>query len=193
MSTDIATIDEDLGPAMLACTPLQRRFVIALLENGDANATKAAEEAGYSASSRNMLRVQAHNLMHSEKVLNAIAEQGRKHLRTGAFIGIRAVMENAGNPTHKDKLKAAMSRLNRIGLHEMTEHKVTVERTDDRQLEAKIISLAKELGIDYTKLLGANSKVDAIDAEFVDVTPKPSAGPELEPWEIASQCVNKKP
>lgn len=189
MSTELIVNEEGFGPAMLALTELQQRFVICLLESGNANATAAAEAAGYSNSSRNMLRVQAHQLMHSEKILNAMAEHARQHLRTGAFIGIRAVMEIASNPTHKDQLKAAMSLLNRIGLHELTEHKVTVEHTDSKQLTAKIVSLAKELGIDHTKLLGANA---VVDAEFIDVTPKLSQTEqnpepyEPEPWEIAA-------
>lgn len=170
MSSNLTTSDEDLGPAMRALEPRRRAFVVAMIEAPHLSYTQAALRAGYSGTPGS-LGVQAHRLAHSEKVLAAYHEEANKRLRAGAILGASVLVQIARDNTHKDQLKAAMTLLNRVGLHEKTEHKHVVERpTDDIEVKRQIVALAKELGVDPRVFLGKNAELPAlaapVDAEF---------------------------
>lgn len=170
MNTDLEVPDSELGPAMQALEPRRRAFVLEMLNNPAISHAQAARRAGYTGTD-NYLGVQAHRLAHSERVLAAYHEEASKRLRSGVLVGASVLVEIARDSTHKDQLKAAMTLLNRVGLHEKTEHKHVVERaTDDVEVKRQVVALAKELGLDPRVFLGNNASLPAlptpVDADF---------------------------
>lgn len=159
---------DGLGPAMIDLLPKQRAFVVAMLETGGQNNTKAAQIAGYSLDNYDAARATAWRLAHDPKILAAIKEEANRRLHSGAILGASVLLEIANDPTHKDRFKAASELLSRGGLVMATEHKITVERRDDKGMIDKITVLAAQLGLDPRKLLG--NAAPAVDAEFEDVT-----------------------
>ena len=100
---------------------------------------------------------------------DAIREEGLKRLTAGAIMAVGTCLRIASDPTaeHKDQLKAAAMIMNRVGLHETTEHKVAVthkDQTSDEMIK-RIQHLAAQFGMDAKKLIGSA----AIDAEYVEV------------------------
>lgn len=155
---------------MSACTAQERQFVIALLETGARDATKAAVIAGYGANRHDSAKQQAWRLAHRPRVQAAIREEADKRIRTGTILGASVLMEIAANPTHKDQYKAAVELLNRGGLLVETKH--TVEVVDNRTTQtllARVHELANRLGLDPKRLLGQAANVEIVDAEFEDV------------------------
>jgi hypothetical protein len=96
--------------------------------------------------------------------------EGPRSIRT--LIEVRDDKKNEA----KDRLKAAVELLNRAGLAAVSEAHLTVDHVHhltEAQQDAKIIALAKELGLDdreARKLLIDPSKI--IDAEFTEVAPE---------------------
>src|SRR5215472_15384220 len=89
---------EDLGPAMLALEPRQRRFVLGYL--GDpSDHSRCAEAAGYSTKSDGH-RVAAHRMIRNPKIIAAIKEQADKTLNSNAFIAVSALADIAADPEH---------------------------------------------------------------------------------------------
>jgi len=150
-------------------TDRQRRFVIALLELGDMNHTRAAAMAGYAGTTGNAMRVIAHRLFHDDRVQAAIHEEATRRLASGKIMAVSKLLDIANSaPEPKDKLKAIGMILNRVGMHEKTEHHVTtmdLSKTDDAMIE-RIKSLAAKLGLDQRALLG---EAGVVDAEFTEV------------------------
>jgi len=165
-----------LGDAMLQLLPRQRKFVVALLETGTTNYTRAAKMAGYGGNSESGLRVQASRLAHDPRIIRALREEGERRLRASAVMATSVLINIAENGlTAKDRLKAAEMILNRTGLHALTEHKTTVEHTTDElgKIE-RITALARGLGLDPAKLLGQNAAPSLpapkpVDVEFTEV------------------------
>lgn len=172
MSTEIAIIDQDgLGPLMRALNPRQQRFIWELLEAGDDNHTRAYLAAGYVAANMNVARVGAHRLAHSPSILAAMREEALNRIHAGVIMATSELVQiasgRASGAKISDRLKAISMILNRAGIHEMTEHKVTVEHTaDEAGMVARIKALASEMGLDPKKLLG-----NVVDAEFTVIEP----------------------
>lgn len=197
MSTEITiTIPEhELGKAMRALVPQQRAFVYCLVETGG-NATSAARAAGYGAEGTkeqrdNACRVRGYQLAHNPKVLAAIKEEADKRLHSGALLAASALLEMVNDPLNKNRFKAAVELLNRGGLIVETKHTVNVNHStsSDRETIDKITLLAKQMGLDPSRLLGQAGVV--IDAEFEDVTDAPPQSPSdpgsdlaADPWTI---------
>jgi hypothetical protein len=167
---------EGYGPAMSACTPLQRRFVELFHDHPTWNAVQLAEAAGSKATTRESMRVTGQRLMHDDKVLAAMNEEACKRIKTGGMIGVAAVVKIALNESHKDHLKAALALMDRTGFHALSEHKVTV---DDKRPQSKreLIEATKnvlsELGMspaDASKFLSAATNEDIVEAEFTVVS-----------------------
>lgn len=167
------TVDNsEWGPAMAALTPLRRAFVIAMLDAPLLNYSQAYRRATtedgqqFSTTSNNAVHVEAHKLAHNPLVLAAYHEEASKRLQAGALVGASVLIDIAKNEHHKDQLSAAKTLLNRIGLHEKTEHKVTVERpTDDIDIKRQIVALAKDLGWsddELRKALGPNADISML-------------------------------
>ena len=151
---------EDLsgyGPAMLALSSLQRRFVLAFIDDPTGSASAAARRAGYSDKAGGE-RVSAHYLLHNEKILTAINEEITKRFRAGAALGHKVLVEVASDPAHPQRLRAAEMLLNRGGFGIVTEQHVKVEHTHvtSEEMTRRIEHLALRLGMDPAKVLGAN-------------------------------------
>lgn len=169
--------DEGLGPAMLALSQPMRRFVIALLETGTDNYSRAALMAGYSQGRDGAnARVMGSRLAHNTKVQAAIQEEARRRLGSMLVMAtsvLGEIMQNKQNKAN-DRLKAAELVMNRAGLHAMTESKQTVEliAATDKEGIARIRQLAETMGMDPDKLLGA---AGIVDAEFMELPPFPTS------------------
>lgn len=161
--------EQGLGPAMLALSPMQRKFVLAMVEFGGSN-KRCAIAAGYSDPGTNAIDVQAYALAHNPKVQEAIREVGQKTLGGGVIAAAKFLLDTIENPQAemKDRLKATEMILNRTGLHATSEHKVAVTHKDETSEEMikQIELMSKRLGIDAQKLLGGI----VTDADFTDVT-----------------------
>lgn len=149
------------GPAMERLSALQKRFVLALLDQGGRpNYAKAAREAGY-ADSTEAAKVRGHEQAHNTKVIAALHEEAAKRFRVLGWIGVRGLAAIAANKKHPDHFKANKELADRFGFSAVTEHKVTVEKTDltGTALMARIIEVAGKLGVDPVVLLGENAAV----------------------------------
>ena len=175
MTYDLIPIDEEsLGPAMRACTQLQRRFVIALLELGDNNHTRALQMAGYAGESQNSLRVHAHVTAHNPKVLAAIHEEAVARIASGKIMAVSWLLKAVTDaPEWKDKLKAIDMLLNRAGMHTITEQRINgqvdVNVRNDNDAIVQIEAIAKRMNLDPRTLIGFDYKHDVVDAEFSEV------------------------
>lgn len=164
------------GPKMRQLNERQQLFVLALVEQGARNHTAAAKMAGYGANSQDALRVQAYRLAHDEKILAALKEETEKRLQASIALAANVLVEIAEDPTHKDRLKAATALLNRGGLHETLEHKMTHDVSQDaKTLLSRFSVLAGTLGVDPVALLGRQGLAlpppEAVDVEFEVVEP----------------------
>jgi len=178
--TQVALPDEgEWGPAFAALpSDRQRMFVVALVDQGGRNASRAYREAGYTAANENVARVGAHRLSHDAAVQAAIREQSFKRMGAAGLAATSFLVDvlNSDDPNVKvgTKLKAAAMIMNRTGLHETTEHVVTTEKKLNEQEKIdRIILTAEKLGIDPKTLLGnAGYNVAALEKpKAIDITP----------------------
>jgi hypothetical protein len=137
------------GPKMALCTPMQRRFVMALLELGDMQHSRAARMAGSKAINANSLAQSAHEMFHNRKVQEAIHEQALGRLQSVKIMAVSqlAVMAQSAT-TETVRLKALLAIMNRTGLHEITEHRVetvNINSTLEEDLD-QLALLAKQSG-----------------------------------------------
>lgn len=173
---DLIESDEELGPAMASLNGRQREFVrawVALGYQGIKDAGEAARKAGYVDSGTGAIRVIGHRLAHDPRVQAAILEVSKKEAVLGAAsVGLPVVIEIALNKKLKPdtRLRAAGMLLNRGGMPEMTEQKITVEhKADSSQLAEFARQLADELQIDRKKLLGwEGMAAKVVEAEVVE-------------------------
>ncbi len=168
--------DEKMGPKMARLTPLQRGFVLAIMAQGDRNATQAAATAGYSTESHNSLKVQAYSLWHSEKIQDAIHEEAQKRLKGLLPMAVDVVASIMENPQESGavRLKAATITMDRAGLHAVSE-KINTDGgvADDPDRLKRIIEMARVLGIPIEKLIGDRlakpQPVLTYDGDFTEV------------------------
>jgi phage terminase small subunit len=155
--------DSDLGPCMRALPERQRLFVRLYIEQPTRDGAHIAAAAGYSSNGKSGIRVEAHRLLHSEKVLAAIREQLDKGFRTDAVIGRAVLLEIALDKEHPQRLKAATALLDRGGFHSMSEQRISVTHTDmsGEAMTERIKMLAAELGMDPARLLGHSAGTNA--------------------------------
>lgn len=168
--TDVATTEsaENHGPAMSALTEKQQAFVLELVRGSrPEKPSLAAAAAGYADPS-----VSAHQLMRSRKVLAAIREEADKRFGASALIGVKALVDIANDPMHKQRFQAAQALLDRAGLQVVAKQEIVVK--DDRIQAMTIEQLMTELR-DSAKRLGLVKPEDfaqnVIDGEFTEVDP----------------------
>lgn len=155
---------------MRACTEGQRRFVVALLDTGGQNHTKAAELAGYGGTDGSR-RVAAYHLARHPNVIAAVREEADRRLRGGAILGASVMIEIASDPMHKDRFKAADRLLGSAGLNlETVSRHIIEDHRSDNELLLAIAAIAKKNGLDPSKLLGRPLETEVVDAEFSEVT-----------------------
>lgn len=172
LATHQSYAESKLGPAMRALNERQRQFVLALLEQGTTNYTRAAAAAGYG-NNPESLKVQAHRLAHDPRILAALQEEAKARITAGVVMAASSLVqiaEDSNTPT-RDRLRALEMIMNRGGLHAMTESKQTiVHEADEAGAIARIKTLAATLGLDAKALLGS---AGVVDVEFVEITSEP--------------------
>jgi hypothetical protein len=108
--------ESDLGPAMLALRPQEKIFVRMLFENpGHGAGAKAARAAGYGmkGGAKNTAARSANRLFNRPRVIAAIAEMTGQQLRSDGPMAVSTVREIMKDKTHKDRLKAARTVIER--------------------------------------------------------------------------------
>jgi phage terminase small subunit len=164
----------ELGPAMLALNDAQRRFVFAMASNPFGTQKEWAIAAGYS-DVKDGAKVRAHELLHNPKIERAVREYAKFHLGTfGPLLASAVMLRVARNPRHPQHLRAAEMIANRVGLHETTQHVVSVEHTDrtGAAMVEKIKRLAEKHGLNAASLIGEN----VIEGEAVAIEDKRDEG-----------------
>lgn len=161
-----------MGPAMQKLTEKQRRFVMAWIQLGGKNQTRAAMSAGYNfdPNKTNSIEVIASTLAHNPKIQEAMLELARAGIQgKGSVIAMETLLEIASNPAaeKKDRIAASNSILSRAGISEKTEHKVAVTHQDITSDQAikKLEDFSKKYGLDPAKVIESVT----IDAEFEEV------------------------
>ena len=146
----------EFGPAMARLTAKQRRFVQAMMADPFGTGAGWARRAGYSDKSE-AAKVKAHYLLHSSSIEAAVLEVGRDMLTArGPIVAVAAMLKAAADPEHPKQLQAAEMILNRVGLHETQEIRVTRTDQTGAAMVERIRALAAALGVDPAQLLGAN-------------------------------------
>ena len=108
--------ESDLGPAMLGCSKQERIFVRALFEKpGHGAGARAARAAGYGGEggATNTPARSANRLFNRPRVIAAIGELTGQLLRSEAPMAVKTVKEIMRDTTHKDRLKAARTVIER--------------------------------------------------------------------------------
>jgi hypothetical protein len=145
------------GPAFTALSERERRFVLAMIADPFGNATEWVKAAGYAC--HDGAKVTGHRVLHRARVERAVFEVARSLLTAeGPLLAIAGLIEIARDRGHRQRLRALETLANRTGLHELSEHRVMVERVEE-SIEAKaerIRMLAQLLGVDVGQLLGHN-------------------------------------
>lgn len=148
----------EMGPKLAACSERERAFVWHLLTDADGNASEAAKLAGYSdpGNGSAAIRVRGFELMHRERVLQAIEEVGRQQFRTllvPAIVRSKALLEKPDHPDHVKMLQSMLSRLGfgeRSGVDVNVSGEVAVNHTDAAIEQLRIL---RGLGVSREKLV----------------------------------------
>lgn len=167
--------DEKMGPKMAKLTPLMRGFVLAIMAQGDRNATQAAATAGYSQNSHGALKVQAHSLWHDPRIQEAIHEEAAKRLKGLLPMAVDVVASIMENPQESGavRLKAATITMDRAGLHAVSEKINTDNLGDNPDRLKRMMELARALGRPFAELVGqriALAQPVITEAEYVEAT-----------------------
>lgn len=112
MTADLSQIE--LGPKMQACSERERQFAWHYSLNGG-NGAQAARDAGCSDVAEGC-KVRAHEMLHRQRVVDAIDEIGRKQFRSLLIPAITAMRTLLGKPDHPDHARTVNSALDRLGL-----------------------------------------------------------------------------
>lgn len=141
---------------MLACNPAERRFAMASVMFPFAKDWQIAKAAGYSDKSHGALRVTAHRLFHSERVLAAIRECADREVRGGAMLGVATIKKIVRRDDHRDQFKAAvwLAAMNDFAVAQNINVKQTVTDNSSTAIMERIERAAAALGIDAAALLG---------------------------------------
>jgi hypothetical protein len=134
----------DLHPDLVACTPQERVFIQTYCEGGGtygsiAAAVRAAEYGTESSSAKSIGNI-GQRLLQYPRIVAGIAAYTKTQIRSLAPLAVAAVRTIVDDPTHKDRLKAANSILERID-PVVTKHEVTVEHIDHN---AELIKLLRK-------------------------------------------------
>lgn len=153
---------EALGPRMLACTILQRRFVIGIIENRFKDASRVARVAGYAPNGRNS-RQQAYDLLRHPKIIAAIQEESGRRLQGLTAFAVFALERNLKGSDAKARQVAADSILDRTGFPRKMERAVEVtDKTPQRnhdELRALVSAKLQMLGFEAPKLIEGDFNV----------------------------------
>ena len=166
----ILAVGMEPSEAFASLTPTARSFVLALVEGGGGNLTRAAMQAGYQGNN-GTLQTHASRLASDPRVQRALMDIAMGLARSSSLLAMTELIKMIESPTLKerDKLAAISKLVSRIGLEpEKTVNlKHTVEMKTTKEQVAEIVQMSKELGIDPRKLLGRAGVI--VDAEFSEV------------------------
>ncbi len=167
-------LDAKDGPKMLALpSDRHRAFVRALytVRPGHGARVKAAKLAGFGCehSTPQTMATIASRLSHDERVLEAIAEEDQKYIRSSAPRAIGALSRLIENPRHKDHARGIAMVLDRTMPLETVStlnvrHDATPALRATADVLARIAELAARAGVDLSKL-----------PPMIDVTPERAA------------------
>lgn len=153
-----------LGPAMQALpNDRWRRFVSAMCEQTKTNYTQAAMLADPETWGKNKSSAElaGHRMAHDDRVQAAIREEGQRRLGAGVAIATATLLQFIEKDmlAPRDRMMAIKMLLNRSGLPETSEHKVTIKKelSETEQLD-QIVDLARKAGLDPQTLLGNYNK-----------------------------------
>jgi hypothetical protein len=102
----------DFGPRMQVLADRERKFVVEYLRNGG-NGRQAAIDAGYS-NAADGAKVQAHRMLHNNRVLDALDEHGRRAFRSllaPTLAAAKAILDAPDHPGHERMVQSLLSRL----------------------------------------------------------------------------------
>lgn len=160
---------DQMGPKMRALWDDRVRKFAWIMAGGERDATSAARKAGYAdkGGRSSGVRVQAHSLMHNQRVIDAIQEASRIELYGLAPVAVRAAKAILADPEHPGHARMIETVLDRTGHFAETKHTMTVEhKADTKELEDLARRLGLESGVDPRKLIGGGGLV--IEGEVVD-------------------------
>jgi hypothetical protein len=100
-----ATTTVEFGPVMRGLGPTEQAFVCALFDSPP-SVTKAAELAGMTAKTRHALRMQAHRLLRSQVIGEALTEEAKRRTTTLLPRAQAALEHLLDHPEHPDFAKA---------------------------------------------------------------------------------------
>ena len=143
---------DDLGPKMQALEKEQWRIFCWRYTLNGGKVERSAIEAGYAPTNA---AATGTRLLQRPDILDALHECSWTAMHGLTVIAIGALQDILLDPSHKDRMKAIEGVLSRTGFVAKTGHEMTVKHTmDQKQVDERIATLASELGIDPTKLLG---------------------------------------
>lgn len=179
LSLVVVPDDEDLGPAMLACTIAEREFVVALFQTGARNQTDAAQLTGRY-SNRDSANAAAARWMAKPRVVAALDEYTHVQMKMGLPLATKALLDlviDASEPAIR--FKAAQELFNRNGhLIATVQRHIIEDSRDTKDIVLAAIAYARDLGDERLayKLLGNSVRKEVIDAEFAEVATDGSDG-----------------
>ena len=186
-----------LSPIGLACTGIERRLAQHYVELGAerGSAAEAARRAGYGTpkSGPDYFSIIGTRVLRKERVAAYVQELCKQRIRSLAPRAIAVVEEIMNDAAHKDRLRAAMTAIDRVDPLE-TRHNVTVTykpmSEDEQALQA--LRSARQLGLTKDQLIGMFGRSlprfekmlalqdGAIEGEFKDVTPTNEAASRIQ-------------
>jgi hypothetical protein len=164
----------ELGPAMRALSSRHRAFVEFYLMEPATNGAgvRAARRAGYGMNSKPLVARQlAMRLLHDERILAAIAEEGRKITRAGGAEAAQALINLVRDPTHKDHARGIAMLLARTDPEIVRQDlNITHRIVDPDQESIEELAALRSLGTSHAKLVelfGANGieRIERLEAE----------------------------
>jgi phage terminase small subunit len=147
-----------LGPAMRALPNDQwRRFALELVTGpgGHGKYTAAARAAGFGKGSKpSTLGKQAWQLAHDDRMIAAIAEEARKHLRGAHPEAVNALHNMIRDPQHRDPGRAVLSLLDRVDPVVSKQNIEVTHRVLDPDQEAlEELQALRQLGVSREKMI----------------------------------------
>jgi hypothetical protein len=132
---------------------------------------RAARTAGFGKNSTNAsLAKRAHDIAHDERMIAAVAVEGRRRLRMGHPIAVNNLLTIAGNSKHKDQMRAISEILARSDpVISKQDISVTHRVVDPDQEALEELRALRQLGTPREKLLtlfGHNGldRIEALEA-----------------------------
>lgn len=184
MSNNISIIglpdEDDLGPAMKACSDAEREFVVSLFNLGCRNYTDAAFATGRY-KDRGVAQAASSRFMARGHVVAALDEHTRTIMKMGLPLATKALMELVvGADSDAVRFKAATELMNRNGhIVETVQRHIVEDRRTTREMIVEAVQLARKNGLDPRTLLG-NIPQDILDAEFSEVISETNGSEGLE-------------